>query len=316
MPNGLVTALSKGATTIVVTTVEGSFSASCAVKVDDIPVTGVTLNKTTLTLDIDETGELEATVLPENATNQLVYWLISDPAVATIFNGLVTPHKLGTATITVTTLDGNKTEKCELKVIKRVPVTGVTLNKNKFTLGVGTSEKLVATVSPYNATNKNVIWSSSDPDVATVDDEGLVTAKTAGTVIITVTTEDGDYTAECEVKCIDYSPPVLTTLEPTNVVFDGYSASATITGDITFAGNPPYTERGFVYAYCYDPLSYGPGCPYGAPTWIKVSGSGTGQFSRNFHLYFSDCPAVFFRAYLKTAIDTTYGNRVEIYNKP
>ena len=167
MPNGLVTALTKGTTTIVVTTIDGSYSASCTVKVDDILVTSVTLNKNTLILDIDETETLIATVLPENATNKEVYY----------------------------------------------SVTGVTLNLTQINLGVGTTEQLTAVVTPNNATNKNVSWNSSNPLIASVDDDGLVTAKGEGTADITATTEDGNFTAKCEVSCINFTSPVLTTLD-------------------------------------------------------------------------------------------------------
>ena len=120
MPNGLVTALSKGVATIVVTTVEGNFSATCAVNVDEIPVTSVMINKTQLILDIDETETLVAIVLPENATIKELYWTSSNPLVATVTSGLVTPRSVGAAKIVVTTLDGNKTATCDLRVTRVV----------------------------------------------------------------------------------------------------------------------------------------------------------------------------------------------------
>ncbi|MMZ61004.1 Kappa-carrageenase precursor [compost metagenome] len=79
-------------------------------------------------------------------------------------------------------------------------VTGVTLDKDTLTLTAGgTTGSLTATVAPGNATNKNVTWSSSNTDVATVDANGVVTPKAAGTATITVTTEDGNNTATCMV---------------------------------------------------------------------------------------------------------------------
>jgi uncharacterized protein YjdB len=312
MPNGLVTALSKGTTTIVVTTVDGSFFASCTVKVDEIPVTGVSLNKNSLVLDIDETETLIATVFPENATIKEVYYTINNPAVAIVggFNGTITPIGLGKATITVTTLDGSKTDKCELEVIRRVSVTGVTLKETKINLGVGTTKQLEVRITPYYATNQNVSWHSSNPLIASVDEDGLVSAKAEGTVDITVTTEDGGFTATCEVNCINFTSPVLTTLEPTNITYDtwGYSASATFRGDISNIGNPAYFERGFVYSSYYDPIAWGEGNPYDPPRYVSVSGSGTGQFSRNLS---GGCP-LFVRAYAKTTLGITYGNVVFI----
>ncbi|MCL2042402.1 MAG: Ig domain-containing protein [Bacteroidales bacterium] len=306
--NGLVTAISKGSVTIAVTTQDGSKSAGCIVTVGEVPVTGVTLNKDTLVLDIEETETLIATVLPENATIQEVYWTISNPAVATIFNGLVTPHSLGKATITVTTLDGNKTAKCDLEVTKRVPVTGVTLNKNSLNLGVGTSEQLEAIISPYSATNKNVTWSSSNLLVATVDNDGLVTAKDEGTADITVTTEDGNFTETCEVKCMNYTLPSLTTLVPTIIDIGPFQVIVKLSGNITDIGNPPYIERGFIYTIApYDPLNPGPGP---GTTTIRVSGNGIGIFEAEKEFYKDLNWNV--RAYAKAVFGTTYGDIVTL----
>ena len=318
LPNGLVTALSKGTTTIVVTTVDGGYSASCTVKVDDISVTSVTLNKHSLVLDINETETLIATVLPENATNKVVTYTSNKPHIATVepITGTIIPIGLGTATITVTTLDGGKTDKCELEIVKKVAVTGVTLNKTQMDLGVGTTEQLTASVTPYNATNQNLSWNSSNSSIASVDGEGLVSAKAEGTVDITVTTEDGGFTAKCEVKSISFTAPVLKTLEPTNVVTDdgdGLLVSATFNGEITNVGNPPYIERGFVYRSFCDPLDEeGPYC-YFSSEWVSGSGSGIGQFSCNINLTGEELLLpIYIRAYAKTSLGITYGNVVVI----
>ena len=308
LPNGLVTALSKGEATIVVTTADGGFTAICQIKVDDISVSEVKLNKNTLTLDIDETEELIATVLPENATNKAVYWTISNPAVATVINGMVYPLSLGNAIITVTTLDGNRTAKCDLEVIKRVSVTGITLNKSSFELGIGNSEKLIATISPDNASNKNVTWNSSNSSVASVDSEGLVTAIAAGTTFITVITEDGGFTATCEVKCENFTLPILITLEPIKIDV-GYPYNAKLRGNITNVGEPPYTERGFIYTIgTDDPLDPNPNPMGPGTTTVKVTGNGIGIFEKEETLYFQ-CTI---RAYAKTSMGISYGDMVTV----
>ena len=84
-----------------------------------------------------------------------------------------------------------------------VVVTGVTLNKSELSLNKGETETLVATVLPSNASDKSVTWSSSDSNVATVDDNGLVTAVGSGNATITVTTVDGGYTAQCAFNIIE-----------------------------------------------------------------------------------------------------------------
>jgi hypothetical protein len=157
-----------------------------------------------MTLAVGGSGTLTATVQPSNATNKAVSWTSSNTAVARINGGgssvAVDAVDAGQATITVTTSDGGKTATCTITVVTAVvPVTGVTLDKSSLTLAkVGDSETLVATVQPDNATNKNVTWSSSNPNVASVSN-GLVTALAPGTAAITVTTQDGGKTATCSV---------------------------------------------------------------------------------------------------------------------
>ena len=163
-----------------------------------VPVEKVFLNKSELTLAVGQTEQLIATIEPENATNKNVSWSSSNEEVATVDeDGTVRAVGAGTATITVTTEDGNKTATCKVTVI--VPVERVSLNKSELTLVVGQTEQLIATIEPWNATNKNVSWSSSNEEVATVDEDGTVTAVGAGTATITVTTEDGNKTATCTV---------------------------------------------------------------------------------------------------------------------
>ena len=170
-------------------------------KADFISVTGVSLNKSTTSLPVGGTETLVATVAPDNATNPKVKWTSSNTAVATVDkDGKVTTVAAGNATITVTTEDSSKTATCSVTVV--VPVTGVSLNKTSMTLSVGGTETLTATVAPDDATNKKVTWSSSNTDVATVGDDGKVTAVAHGTATITVTTEDGSKTATCSVTVI------------------------------------------------------------------------------------------------------------------
>lgn len=171
---------------------------------DPVSVTGVSLNKNATTIAIGANETLTATITPANADNQAVTWSSDNTAVATVNqNGKVTGVAAGTATITVTTADGNKTATCTVTVpdpsADPVAVTGVSLNKTSTSLTVGSSETLTATVAPANATNQAVTWSSNNTAVATVNQNGKVTAVAAGTATITVTTADGNKTATCTV---------------------------------------------------------------------------------------------------------------------
>ena len=166
-----------------------------------VGVSGITLNKTALNLTIGASESLVATISPSNATNKDVEWTSSNTNVATVdTTGKVTGVSAGSATITVKTKDGAKIATCNVTVKNSViPVTGVTLNKTALNLVTGASESLVATISPSNATNKNVEWTSSNTNVATVDTTGKVKAISTGSAIITVKTKDGAKVATCNV---------------------------------------------------------------------------------------------------------------------
>ena len=197
--NGQVTAMSAGNATVTVTTEDGNHPATCEVVVTDpVPVTGVTLSQTELSLLKGTTATLVATVVPSNATNKKVIWSSNNSSVATVENGMVIAVSGGNATITVTTEDGNHLATCEVVVTDLVPVTGVTLSQTKLSLEKGETADLTATVSPADATNQKVTWSSNNTTVATVEN-GKVTAVSGGKATISVTTEDGNHTATCEV---------------------------------------------------------------------------------------------------------------------
>ena len=173
-----------------------------------VPVTGVTLDKTTLELFTGGSATLTATVQPDDATKKNVTWSSNNADVATVdANGLVTAVSAGTATITVTTEDGNKTASCTVTVT--VPVTGVTLSQTQASLYYNRTPStltLTATVTPDNATNKDVTWTSSNPSAATVNQNGVVTAVAPGTAVITATAADGNgANATCTVTVSRYS---------------------------------------------------------------------------------------------------------------
>ena len=119
-------------------------------------------------------------------------------------NGKVTAKSAGTTIVLAITADGSKTATC--KVTVTVPVTSVKMNKTSLSLEKGTTSTLTATVSPSNASNKKVTWTSSNTKVATVDKNGKVTAKAAGTATITVKTADGNKTATCKITVKETKP--------------------------------------------------------------------------------------------------------------
>ena len=217
---GLVTAVGAGEAVITATTPTGK-TATCTITVtakedpedpidpEDILVTGIVLNETSLELEEEATFTLEATVTPENATNKEVTWSTSDSAVATVDEtGKVTAVAEGTATITATAKDGSGiTAACTVTVTAKeepepevILVTGISLNTVSLDLQPEETYTLKAIVTPEDATNKAIVWSSSDSSIASVDTKGKVTAIADGVVIITATAKDGSgVTASCTV---------------------------------------------------------------------------------------------------------------------
>lgn len=176
-------------------------SFSCQEEIPQpVAVQAVYLNATSMEITEGESATLVATISPNDAENKTVIWSSSNLSIASVVNGKVTALKAGKATITVKTDDGGKTATCEVTVNAKVyPVTSITLDKTSVELKEGDEFTLTATIKPDNATNKNVIWSSSDSTVASVL-SGKVKAHKSGRVIITARAEGGDKDAVCEIK--------------------------------------------------------------------------------------------------------------------
>jgi uncharacterized protein YjdB len=181
--------------------------------------TSVTLTPATLGLNIGETSPLTVEVLPVNATNKNVVYASSNTSVATVSNsGVVSGVNAGSAIITVTTVSGGLTASSAITVTT-IPVTGVTLAPTTLSVNVGSTGSLTPTVSPANATNKNVIWSSSNTTVATVNSLGVVSGVAEGSATITVTTINGGFTASCAVTVTGnctFGTPIATALPTIN----------------------------------------------------------------------------------------------------
>ena len=191
--NGKVKAVGGGTATI--TAKAGDKSATCAVSVT-VPVSGITLDNTSVTLKEGQEIQLTATVAPIDASDKTVTWSSDKTDIATVDNtGKIRAVKDGSATITAKA--GDKTATCAVTVSKNViDVTGVTLDKTTLELTKGQNATLTATVSPSDATDKTVTWSTSNAEVATVEG-GRVKAVGGGTA--TITAKAGDKSATCAV---------------------------------------------------------------------------------------------------------------------
>ena len=195
-----------------------------------VPVTEITLSSTSMDLLIGQTGQLTATVLPENSTYKGLIWTSSDESVATVdVTGKVTAVSIGTISITAHSSDGKKSASCEVTVLQKAE--SITLDKTSLEIYVGDEPvALVATVQPDTYTSKDFTWSSSNKSVATVDEEGKVTAVANGTATITVSAKDGSgLTARCAVTVRTHvSSITLNRNEATINVGSTLSLSATI----------------------------------------------------------------------------------------
>ena len=196
-PTGKVTAIKAGTTVITATAKDDSgISASCTVQVTvpTVKVTGITLNKTTASVVKGKTVALTATVTPDTATDKTIKWTTSNKNVATVStDGVVTAVAAGTATITATAADDSGVKAtCKITVTNPpVKVTKLKINKTSVDLIKGKTVQLKVTVTPSNATNKAVTWTSSNKRIATVTSNGLVKAVRTGTVTITAKAKDG-----------------------------------------------------------------------------------------------------------------------------
>ncbi len=246
--HGQVTAVSAGTATITVKTEDGDKTAECKVTVNApqaVPVTGVTLDKAELTLKEGSTGTLEAKVEPSDATNKTVTWESNKTNVATVEqDGTVKAVGAGEATIKVTAQDGSgQYAECKVTVSAPTkPVTNVTLTPNTLTLEKGETGTLEAKVEPSDASKKDVTWSSNNETVATVDNNGKVTAKADGTATITVTTVDGNHQATCTVTVTPKTVLVSSIqVQGTASLYVGNTAKLTATVTPTTATNPAVT---------------------------------------------------------------------------
>lgn len=186
---GLVRGVSPGTATITVTTNESQKTASTTVTASNIAVSGVTVAPTT-SVGVNNSVTLVATVQPANATNKTLAWSTSDAGIVSVSqSGVLTGVSPGTATVTVTTQDGAKTAS-SVVTVSNVLITSVTLNKPSATVGVGDTTSIKVAIAPANASNKTVVWSSSNPSVATVNATGIVTAVAVGNATINATAQD------------------------------------------------------------------------------------------------------------------------------
>ena len=210
--SGKVKAVKKGEATI--TAKAGDKSVDIKVVVLT-PISGISLNKDNIELYIGETETLTATISPADASlKEPIEWSSSNESTATVEGGKITAVGKGTAIITAKA--GGKSASCSVTVLK--PVSGISLDKTSLELSADGSETLTANIVPSDSTPREEIqWSSSNTQVATVDN-GKVTAVSMGSTTITASLEG--YKAECNVvvKGMEYGKIAITNLKPVDIL--------------------------------------------------------------------------------------------------
>lgn len=215
---GEITAKAPGTVLVGAQSLDGGFQGICTIKITgevapEVAVEGFEFDNYDVKLEVDSTSIINAIITPENATNKNVTWYTSAPSIVTVENGVLTGKAEGTALVSATCAATRETKVAKVtvgpKTTPTVPVESIKLSKNKLKLKINETFKLTATLKPENATDKNVTWTSSNPEVAAVSDQGVVTATTAGTATITVTSKDGKVSDTCEVTVDEKEVPTV-----------------------------------------------------------------------------------------------------------
>lgn len=173
-----------------------------------VDATNMTL-PTSLEVIKGNTSKINPTFTPSNTTRQTCYWSSNKTSVATVdCYGNVKGISAGSATITATSIDGEFISSCTVTVKEPVPVTGVNITESSVSIEKDSTHQLVWEITPSNASNQNVIFVSDKDEIATVDENGLITAVGKGTTTIRVLTEDGGFEDECEVTVTSDEPEI------------------------------------------------------------------------------------------------------------
>ena len=198
---GNVYGISTGTVTIMAMTDDGEFTSQMVVDVyvPKIAVveTDLILSKTSVTLKAGKTANVDATVLPNNATDKTVNWVSSDSTIASVSGGMIYGKTPGNVTITATTNNSRITKTINVTVTE-VPINSISLSDTNYKLGISSVKQLYVTYNPSNANNKNVTWRSTDSSVASVNNSGLVTAHRVGSTEIIAETNNGKV-AKCKI---------------------------------------------------------------------------------------------------------------------
>ncbi len=216
--NGVVTALKAGTVRIEAISEDGSFRSDAVLTISSrvISVTGVAITPESASMEVGESVALSYVITPANASNKAVNWSSSDTSIAIVNNGVVSALKAGEVMISVTSSDGGIVANATITVtappVITVPVTRIYVTPQRLTLETGETSHLTYAISPSNASNKNATWRSKDEILATVDQNGVVTALKAGVVEVEAISEDGQFRSDATITIVKASTVPVTSI--------------------------------------------------------------------------------------------------------
>ena len=209
--NGNIKGISKGEATITVKSKDGNYIATSKVTVNspeqitnnanNIKLKGIRLNKKKISLKKGETIKLDITYTPSDATNKEIIWSSSDENIVSITDGTILAVSPGTAEIKITSIDGNFKDKCNITVYSNLPIESIKFENVNQDIYVGHTLTLNTISTPENTMIDNPIWSSSDENIATVEN-GVVTGLNIGTATITISDNNNKVFASTIVNVI------------------------------------------------------------------------------------------------------------------
>jgi len=202
--NGKIKALREGTCFVHVEALQengNTLVTSCSVIVKPVEAKGLKLNKNEVTLKNGETETLTYTFNPENTTVKEISWSSSNPSIVNVSNGVLTAKGIGEAVITATVRNTSIKDICKV-IVNPVKLEGLELEEKEKTLMKGDFVILSPVFTPENASNRNIQWTSSNSQVATVNGEGEIQAISVGDCLITGVSEDGSFEVSCKLTVV------------------------------------------------------------------------------------------------------------------
>lgn len=251
--SGLFTAKSEGSTSVSVKTTDVvdpqtglPFSQTCTVKIVPVETESISLDRSEVIMEVGDTVHLYCSIFPENVTYKTVQWRTSDREVVMLSTlqeplCVLTANGVGEATVIATSRDGKQEVTCKVTVTPGA-VKEIQFGATAYKMEIGQTKQLDVTYKPEVVRDKSLKWSSSNESVATVDQNGLITAKAKGQATITATAVDGGCTAKCEVSVVDFIDLIEVHYAPkVAFIINGVLINSTISSWVT--NNSKYAIR-------------------------------------------------------------------------